>query len=130
MVFTIVGYPQDVKNIILGENGVLKGMKSGGIIVDMTTSEPSLAMEINQQALKNNIFTIDAPVSGGDIGAKNGTLSIMLGGEKDIIDHIHPLLSLLGNNIKHMGKAGAGHSRAPDCPRERVLLCPALRGYD
>ena len=74
IVFTIVGFPHDVEDVYLGENGVLKAIKKGSIIVDMTTSEPSLAQRVYEEAKKIGVSSIDAPVSGGDVGAKNGTL--------------------------------------------------------
>ena len=79
VVFSIVGFPQDVREVILSEQGALAGASSGTILVDMTTSEPSLAIEIAQRAAEKNVVSIDAPVSGGDVGARNGTLSIMIG---------------------------------------------------
>lgn len=81
IVFTIVGYPSDVRDVILGESGVLKALKPGGIVVDMTTSEPSLAAEIAAAAKAKGVASLDAPVSGGDIGAREARLSIMVGGE-------------------------------------------------
>ncbi|KAG9417116.1 hypothetical protein AC1031_001506 [Aphanomyces cochlioides] len=108
VLFTIVGYPHDVRQVILGEQGVLSQMKPGGIIVDMTTSEPSLAKEIFHQAKLQGVSSIDAPVSGGDIGAREARLSIMAGGEPEAIDRVMPLFKLLGTNIRHMGGPGAG----------------------
>ncbi|ETW09327.1 hypothetical protein H310_01707 [Aphanomyces invadans] len=108
VLFTIVGYPSDVCQVILGEHGALSAMKPGGIIVDMTTSEPSLAKEIFNQAQQKGVSSIDAPVSGGDIGARDATLSIMAGGEVDAIARVLPLFKLMGKNIRHMGGAGAG----------------------
>ncbi|CAK4699466.1 unnamed protein product, partial [Aphanomyces euteiches] len=94
--------------VILGEQGVLSQMQPGGIIVDMTTSEPSLAKEIFHQAKLQGVSSIDAPVSGGDIGAREARLSIMAGGEPEAIDRVMPLFKLLGTNIRHMGGPGAG----------------------
>lgn len=106
--FTIVGFPNDVKEVILGENGVLAGSKPGNIIVDMTTSEPALAQEIYSNALRKNVASLDAPVSGGDTGAKNGKLAIMVGGDKNTFDEVLPYFELMGENIAYMGKAGSG----------------------
>ena len=86
IVFTIVGYPQDVAEVILGQNGVIAGAREGAIIVDMTTSEPRLAAEIYEQAKSKGINCLDAPVSGGDIGARQGTLAIMVGGDKETFE--------------------------------------------
>ena len=79
--FTIVGFPPDVREVYLGDNGILKGAKSGSIIVDMTTTEPSLAQEIYAEAKEQNVSSVDAPVSGGDVGAREARLSIMVGGD-------------------------------------------------
>ncbi|MBF9014913.1 MULTISPECIES: NAD(P)-dependent oxidoreductase [unclassified Oceanispirochaeta] len=108
VIFTIVGYPKDVETVILGENGVLDNAKKGAVIVDMTTSEPSLAVKIAEKAAAVNVGSIDAPVSGGDLGARNGTLAIMCGGDKNVFDTVLPLMEAFGKNIKLMGAAGAG----------------------
>ncbi len=106
--FTIIGFPEDVKQVILGENGVLAGSKQGNIIVDMTTSEPSLAEEIYNNASAKGVSCIDAPVSGGDTGAKDAKLAIMAGGDKEAYDIVFPLFEIMGKNIAFMGKAGSG----------------------
>lgn len=108
IVFLIVGYPSDVRECVLGDNGVLANAKPGSIIVDMTTSEPALAQEIAQTASAKGVHSVDAPVSGGDIGARNAALSIMVGGDKAAVDVLHPLFSCMGKNIKHMGGPGMG----------------------
>jgi 3-hydroxyisobutyrate dehydrogenase len=108
MIFTMVGYPADVREVILGEQGVLAGAANGSIIVDMTTSEPSLAAEIAEVATSQQIACLDAPVSGGDIGARNATLSIMVGGETETVAAVRPLLEVMGKTIIHQGPAGAG----------------------
>ncbi|MDP4086092.1 MAG: NAD(P)-dependent oxidoreductase [Bacillota bacterium] len=108
VVFTIVGYPYDVEEVYLGENGLIPNGKEGSFFIDMTTSAPSLAIKIYEEAKKRGIHAIDAPVSGGDIGAKTAKLSIMAGGEKDDFEVIKPLLELLGTNIVYQGKAGSG----------------------
>ncbi|MFO7848527.1 MAG: NAD(P)-dependent oxidoreductase [Spirochaetia bacterium] len=107
-VFTIVGYPADVENVILGANGALETAEKGTIIVDMTTSTPSMAETIYEKGKKRGIDVIDAPVSGGDTGAKNGTLAIMAGGEKAAFEKVYPFFELMGENIKLMGGAGKG----------------------
>lgn len=91
-----------------GKKGVLEGLKPGCILVDMTTSEPNLAKEIAEEAAKRGIAALDAPVSGGDIGAREARLSIMIGGEAATLTAVDPLLRLMGQNIRHMGAAGAG----------------------
>ena len=108
VIFSIVGFPSDVREVILGAEGALAGSKSGTILVDMTTSEPSLAVEIHGSAAKKGVSSVDAPVSGGDIGAKNATLSIMIGGEKEVVDNLQPLFAAMGKTIVHQGPAGAG----------------------
>ena len=108
IVFTIVGYPKDVRQVYLEENGILSGLKEGGIVVDMTTSQPSLAVEIYEEAKKKGIFSLDAPVSGGDVGARDAKLSIMVGGDKEIYEKVMPLFECMGTNIKYMGAAGCG----------------------
>ena len=108
VVFSIVGYPSDVREVMLGANGALAGSKPGQILVDMTTSEPSLAVEIYGAAKTKGVHSVDAPVSGGDIGAKNATLSIMIGGDKDVVESLQPLFSAMGKTIVHQGAAGAG----------------------
>lgn len=108
VVFTMVGYPADVREVILGQDGVLGQARSGSIIVDMTTSEPSLAEEIFRVAKQRGVGSVDAPVSGGDVGARNATLSIMVGGEPETVEAVRPLLEVLGKTIIHQGPAGAG----------------------
>ncbi|MCT6924134.1 NAD(P)-dependent oxidoreductase [Metasolibacillus sp.] len=108
LIFTMVGYPQDVEQVYCGANGILSTAKSGATIVDMTTSEPSLAKKLYTLALEKGVHSIDAPVSGGDIGAQNGTLSIMIGGDEAIVASVRPIFELFGANIVYQGQAGAG----------------------
>src|SRR5207247_5887425 len=108
VVFAIVGFPKDVREVFLGEHGALAGSKSGTVLVDMTTSEPSLAREIYEAAKKKAVAAVDAPVSGGDVGAKNAALSIMVGGDKDVVEAIRPLFECMGKTIVQQGGAGAG----------------------
>jgi 3-hydroxyisobutyrate dehydrogenase len=108
VVFTMAGYPADIEEIYFGENGIFENSHTGQIVIDMTTSSPSLAIRIAEKALKKGMGAMDAPVSGGDIGARNGTLSIMCGGEKEVFDKVLPLLSIFGSNIVYLGFAGAG----------------------
>lgn len=108
IVFTIVGYPDDVQQVVLGSNGVLAGCREGNVIVDMTTSRPSLAIEIHRQASKEQVSSIDAPVSGGDVGAKNGTLSIMIGGDQHPVNELQPIWDILGSTWVYQGSAGSG----------------------
>jgi 3-hydroxyisobutyrate dehydrogenase len=108
VVFAIVGYPKDVREVFLGPQGALAGTKSGGILVDMTTSEPSLAREIYEAAKAKGVGCLDAPVSGGDVGAKEARLSIMVGGDVDVFEAVKPLFECMGKTIVHQGPAGAG----------------------
>ncbi len=108
VVFTIVGLPPDVREVYFGQKGVLAAARPGAIFVDMTTTEPSLAREIAQAATAHSAHAIDAPVSGGDVGARNGTLSIMVGGARDAVDAVMPLLEAMGKSIVYQGAAGAG----------------------
>ncbi|MEA1004413.1 NAD(P)-dependent oxidoreductase [Bacillus velezensis] len=108
IIITMVGYPSDVEEIYLGENGILRHAKEGTFVIDMTTSKPSLAKKIAEQAKEKSIHALDAPVSGGDIGARNGTLAIMAGGEKEAFEACLPLFSVMGENIQYQGPAGSG----------------------
>jgi 3-hydroxyisobutyrate dehydrogenase len=108
VVFSIVGFPQDVRQVILGEDGALAGAKSGAILVDMTTSEPSLAVEIAEKAKAKGVQSVDAPVSGGDVGAREARLSIMIGGDADAVESLRPCFEAMGKTIVHQGGPGAG----------------------
>src|SRR5438105_9112858 len=106
--FAIVGFPRDVREVFLGGDGALAGSKTGNILVDMTTSEPSLAVEIHGAAKAKGVYAVDAPVSGGDVGAKEARLSIMIGGDKEIVEVLQPCWQAMGKTIVHQGGAGAG----------------------
>lgn len=108
IVITMVGYPKDVEEVYFNANGLLANAQQGAYLIDMTTSSPTLAKKIYQTAKDQGIFAMDAPVSGGDIGAREGTLSIMVGADKDAFEAMRPLFELLGKNIQHQGGAGAG----------------------
>ncbi len=108
VIFTMVGYPADVRQVILGPDGVLAGCKPGDIIVDMTTSEPSLAVEIAAAAASAGVCAIDAPVSGGDVGAREARLSIMLGGDAEAIHALRPCWQAMGKTFVRQGGPGAG----------------------
>jgi 3-hydroxyisobutyrate dehydrogenase len=107
-IFTMVGFPEDVREVYLGETGILTTAKPGSIVIDMTTTSPTLAQEISYAAASKSVHAVDAPVSGGDVGARNGTLSIMVGGDKAVIEAIKPLLETMGRQIVHQGGPGAG----------------------
>lgn len=108
VIITIVGYPNDVENIYFREDGILNNCKKGTIVIDMTTSKPSLAQRIFNEAKAKGIFALDAPVSGGDIGARDGKLTIMVGGEKEVFERVSPLFKLMGTSVNLLGEAGAG----------------------
>ena len=108
VVFSIVGHPRDVREVILGEHGALGAAKAGTVLVDMTTSEPSLAVEIAEQARAQGCHALDAPVSGGDVGAREGRLSIMIGGDEAVAEALRPLFELMGKTIVHQGGPGRG----------------------
>lgn len=108
VVFVMVGFPADVREVVLGPAGVLSAIRPGGVVVDMTTSEPSLAREIFDAAKERDVESLDAPVSGGDVGARNAALSIMVGGDAATLERVRPLLELMGKTIVHQGPAGAG----------------------
>lgn len=108
VIFAIVGFPQDVREVFLGANGALAGSKAGNVLVDMTTSEPSLAVEIYQAAKAKGVHAVDAPVSGGDIGAREARLSIMIGGDQEIVEALNPCWEAMGKTIVHQGPAGSG----------------------
>ena len=123
VIVSIIGYPKDVREVILGK--VVPNMKPGSISVDMTTSEPSLAQEIAKAAAKRGCSAVDAPVSGGDLGAKNAALSIMIGGDKAVVDSLTPLFSCMGKNIVHLGAAGSGqHTKMAN----QILICTTMVG--
>ena len=107
-VFSIVGYPVDVESTYLSTDGILAGAKAGSVVIDMTTSEPALAKRICKVAGRQGVDVLDAPVSGGDIGARNAALAIMVGGEQSVFDRVKPLFECMGKNIAYMGPAGAG----------------------
>jgi 3-hydroxyisobutyrate dehydrogenase len=125
VVFSIVGYPADVRVVILGSDGVLAGANPGSVVVDMTTSEPALAVEICTAARAEGVDAIDAPVSGGDVGARNGTLSIMVGGDEAAIERVRPILDVMGKSIVRQGGPGAGqHTKMVN----QVLIATGMIG--
>lgn len=108
VVFSIVEFPSDVREVLLGDSGALAGAAPGTVLVDMTTSEPSLAVEIAEAASAKGVHAVDAPVSGGDIGAKNAALSIMIGGAAKVVEALAPCWEAMGKTIVHQGGPGAG----------------------
>src|SRR5437868_8957231 len=125
VVFAIVGFPKDVREVFLGPQGALAGSKAGAVLVDMTTSEPSLAREIYEAARAKGVASVDAPVSGGDVGARNAALSIMVGGDADAVEAVRPLLECMGKTVVHQGPAGAGqHTKMVN----QVLIASGMVG--
>lgn len=134
VVFAIVGFPKDVREVFLGTDGALAGSKPGTILVDMTTSEPGLATEIYATAKAKGVHALDAPVSGGDVGAKNAALSIMIGGDQAVADAVTPIFEAMGKTIVHQGQAGAGqHTKMVNqilISSNMIAVCEALMyGY-
>jgi 3-hydroxyisobutyrate dehydrogenase len=130
VVFLMLGYPVDVRETVLGEDGILEVMKPGSLLIDMTTSEPALAVEIHAGASANGIDALDAPVSGGDVGARNATLVIMVGGALTAFERASPLFALLGQTIERQGDAGAGqHTKMVNqiaIAAGMIAMCEAL----
>ena len=108
VIVTIIGFPKDVEECYFGEQGIFKEVKQGTILIDMTTTKPSLAVTISEQAERVGAEFIDAPVSGGQVGAISGTLSIMMGGKKEVVDKVIPMFEVFGKNMVYQGKVGAG----------------------
>ena len=108
VIVTIIGFPKDVEECYFGTQGIFKEIKHGTLLIDMTTTKPSLAIKIAELAEKSGAEFIDAPVSGGQVGAINGTLSIMIGGKKEVVDSVIPMFEVFGKNMVYQGKAGAG----------------------
>jgi 3-hydroxyisobutyrate dehydrogenase len=130
VVFTMLGFPIDVREVVLGEDGILGAMQPGSLLVDMTTSEPVLAVEIHEAAKAKGVQALDAPVSGGDVGARNATLVIMVGGEAVAFERAEPLFDSLGKTIKLLGGPGSGqHAKMVNqiaIASGMIALCEAL----
>ncbi|QNK51312.1 NAD(P)-dependent oxidoreductase [Brevibacterium sp. PAMC23299] len=108
VIISMVGYPSDVEEIYLGENGLIENGKQGTYLIDMTTSTPTLAVKIAEEAKKRGMESLDAPVSGGDIGARDAKLTIMVGGSSEAFEAVLPIFEILGSNVVHQGPAGSG----------------------
>jgi len=108
IIFTMVGFPSDVREVYFGPNGIFETIRPGSVVVDCTTSEPALAVEIAHKAQEKGIAALDAPVSGGDIGAREARLTFMVGGERSTYDRVLPILQVMGKSFNFMGAAGSG----------------------
>ncbi len=125
LVITMVGYPKDVEEVYFGNKGILENAEKGTYVIDMTTTSPKLSQKIYLEGAKRGISTLDAPVSGSDIGAAQGTLSIMVGGDKEAFAYCKPVLEALGKNIIYQGKAGYGqHTKMAN----QIALAGAISG--
>ena len=125
VVITIVGYPKDVEQIYLSADGIINSAKSGAYLIDMTTSSPVVAEKIFAAAKEKNLHALDAPVTGGDVGAKNATLTILVGGEEKDFEAVKPVFEVLGKNIVYEGAAGAGQ-KTKAC--NQIAIAGALAG--
>lgn len=124
-VITIVGFPPDVEEVYFGANGVIENASPGALLIDMTTTAPSLSVRIYETAKARGLFAIDAPASGGDVGAKNGTLSIMAGGDREAFERAMPLFERMGKTIHYTGRAGTGqHTKMAN----QIAICGAIAG--
>ncbi len=108
MIFTMVGYPRDVEEVYFGDDGILQTLKENDVTIDMTTTLPALAIRIHQAARERGAWSIDAPVSGGEIGAINGALSVMIGGDEEVVNQAMPMIEKFSKKMVYQGKAGAG----------------------
>jgi 3-hydroxyisobutyrate dehydrogenase len=108
VIFTIVGYPNDVEQVYFGDDGVFEGLIEGKTIIDMTTSTPALAVEIAEKAAEMGVAALDAPVSGGDVGAREGTLTVMVGGDQKTFDEMKPIIEQFSSELRLFGEAGSG----------------------
>lgn len=125
VIITMIGAPKDVEKVYFGNEGLLAHAKAGTTLIDMTTSKPSLAVDIAQAAEDKQMYALDAPVSGGDVGAKNATLTIMVGGDEATFQSMLPIFQMMGNNIVLQGKAGAGqHTKMVN----QMSIAPAMIG--
>lgn len=125
VVITMVGFPKDVEDVYFGKEGILKQVKSGAYLIDMTTTDPRLSQEIFDKAAKKELHALDAPVSGGESGAENGTLSIMVGGEEEDFNVMHPIFEAMGETIIYEGPAGCGqHTKMAN----QIAIAGAMAG--
>ena len=125
IIMTMVGFPNDVEEVYFSEKGIINSAQPNTVLIDFTTSSPLLANKIYNLAKTKNLFSLDCPVSGGDIGAANGTLSIMVGGDREVYEQVKPILEVLGSNINYVGSSGYGqHTKMAN----QIALAGALAG--
>ena len=125
VMISIVGYPKDVEEVYFGEKGILNSAKEGTYVIDMTTSSPKLAKKIYDAAKEKGLHAMDAPVTGGDTGAKNGTLSILVGGDKEDYEACHKVFEAMGTNINYEGGPGCGqHTKMAN----QIMIAGTLSG--
>lgn len=125
VVITIVGYPKDVEEVYFGETGILENVPEGSVTIDMTTTSPTLSQKIYETARKRGVYALDAPVSGGDSGARNGTLAIMCGGDREVFESVMDVFEAMGKNIVYEGGPGMGqHCKMAN----QIALAGALAG--
>lgn len=125
IIITMIGTPKDVRDIYFGSGGLIENARESSYLIDMTTSQPNLAIEIYQQAKLKGLHALDAPVSGGDVGAQNGLLAIMVGGDQSSFDAVLPVFKAMGENIRLQGEAGAGqHTKLMN----QIAIAPGMIG--
>jgi 3-hydroxyisobutyrate dehydrogenase len=108
VIFTIVGYPKDVEEVYFGDDGIIQALQKDAVVIDMTTTLPALAVRIHEAARERGAWAVDAPVSGGEVGAIKGALSVMIGGEEDIVKKVMPIMDVFSKNMVYQGRAGSG----------------------
>lgn len=124
-IISIVGYPKDVEQVYYGDDGILENADRGTVLMDMTTNSPKIAIDIYNKAKEKGLESLDAPVTGGDIGAKNATLTILVGGDKEIFEKALPIFQAMGKNIVYQGKAGSGqHAKMAN----QIAIAGAMAG--
>lgn len=124
-VITIVGFPKDVEEVYFGEGGILENAEKGAVLIDMTTTSPTLSQRIYKEGAEKGLKVLDAPVTGGEVGAQKGTLSILVGGDQDVFEDCMPVFEAMGTNINYQGAAGAGqHAKMAN----QIIIAGTLSG--
>lgn len=125
VMISMVGFPEDVREVYTGESGILNHIREGSVCIDMTTSDPDLARELYALAAERNVAMLDAPVTGGDVGAQKGTLTILVGGDDEDLNRVMPVLEAMGTSIHYMGEAGMGQQAKLV---NQILIAGAMAG--